>query len=151
MEKHPEGGFFVETYRCPQKSYFEDFSGDRNTSTAIFYLLEEKDFSSFHRIRSDEMWHFYQGGPLKIVEISPQGELIETILGNQFLEGQKIQYVVKAGHWFASYPLEGSRYCFVGCTVAPGFDFQDFELGQRKVLSEQYPQHTQIIHELTRQ
>ncbi len=126
MQPHPEGGYFVETYRSNQT--VETHNGWRSASTGIFFLLKMGQVSHFHRIKSDEMWHFYMGEPLLILEINENGELEKTILGPDVLNGQEIQHVVKANRWFASTPLEGSTFSFVGCTVAPGFDFVDFEM-----------------------
>lgn len=142
MQAHPEGGYFKETYRC------EEIINNRNLSTAIYFLLKNGDKSHFHRIKSDELWHFYIGGPLKVVEIDLEGNLIETVLGKNILKGQVLQYCVKAGHWFGSTPLEKTEFSFVGCTVAPGFDFKDFELAKADELISQYPQHQSIIKEL---
>ena len=142
MKSHPEGGHFRETYRCRNKA------NERNLSTAIYFLLKGGEKSHFHRIKSDEIWHFYLGGPLKIVEIDLEGKIKETILGKNILKDQLLQYTVPAGHWFASTPLEGTSFSFVGCTVAPGFDFQDFELAKSSDLEAKYPDHTAVIREL---
>lgn len=143
LERHPEGGAFKETYRSPVISPFSGFDGDRSISTGIYFLIGGTDFSAFHRIKSDEMWHFYKGSPLTIVEITPEGKLIETSLGDEL----NFQYVVKAGHWFASY--SSGEHSLVGCTVAPGFDFNDFEMAEFEKLSQDYPQHRDIIKKLT--
>ncbi len=151
MTSHPEGGAFVETYKSPLAVYANGFKAERSSSTGIFFLIDGNDFSAFHRIQSDEMWHFYLGGPLVIVEITPSGELIETVVGNDILNDEKLQYVVKAGHWFASYPKDHSKCSLVGCTVAPGFEFEDFELGTSKDMIQLYPTHEELITKLTRQ
>lgn len=141
---HPEGGSYLETYRSPT------LVGQKSIKTAIYFLLEEDEFSSFHRIKSDEMWHFYLGGPLEIVEIDPNGKVTTTVLGSDFLQNQKLQYVVTSGHWFASRPLKGSVFSFVGCTVSPGFEFEDFELAEREKLIAKFPKHATLITSLTR-
>jgi predicted cupin superfamily sugar epimerase len=146
MQAHPEGGFFTETYRSEgkfdQKSY----------STGIYFLLRKNDISHLHRIKSDEMWHFYDGDPLKVVEIDESGKIIETILGTDYEKGMVSQYVVKANRWFGSMPLEGvsggSDYCFVGCTVSPGFEFEDFELASFDSLATEYPQHRDLLKKI---
>jgi uncharacterized protein len=145
LESHIEGGSFKETYRSPL------MAGNRNVSTGIYFLLEDADFSAFHRIQSDEMWHFYDGNPLNIYEIDPSGELTVHILGLNFPLGEKPQIVIKAGSWFASRVKGEIGYTLVGCTVAPGFDFADFELAGRQALQAVYPAHADLIRELTRE
>lgn len=137
LEPHPEGGFFSETYRSEETSDFA--MGKRNLSTGIYFLIPEGKFSWWHRIQSDEMWHFYMGGPLEIWEIDLQGNYKKTILGSNFKSGESFQYLVPKGHWFGARPCKKSQFSFVGCTVAPGFDFQDFELADEKNFLEQYP------------
>lgn len=153
LEAHPEGGYFKETYRCEEKvrqaALPARFSGDRSLATAIYFLLPQGSKSHLHRIAADEIWHFYLGGSLTIVEISPEGKVQRTILGSNILAGEQLQYVVKAGHWFGAYPQEDCEFSFVGCTVAPGFDFADFELGRRSQLLAQYPAARQEVLRLT--
>ena len=149
MTRHPEGGAFAENYRSDLVVSAAGFSGPRSVSTGIYFLLGGDEFSAFHRIKSDEIWHFYLGGPLRIVEIDQAGRLHETILGRDIHEGQALTHVVKAGHWFASKPAPGSDFSLVGCTVAPGFDFQDFELASRLELAQLFPEHAAIIEKLT--
>jgi predicted cupin superfamily sugar epimerase len=141
MQRHPEGGYFRETFRSEMNVNVDQ--GERSMSTAIYFLITQNEISHFHRIKSDEGWHFYLGDPLKVIEITPNGELIETVLGKDFQKGQLQQYVVKAGHWFASTSL--GECSFFGCTVAPGFDFSDFEMANKKQLKEKYPMHTGVI------
>lgn len=152
---HPEGGFYRETYRSIEsinKSALpEKFGGDRNFSTAIYFLLEQGNFSAFHKIKSDECWHFYAGETLEIYVIHPSGELQVIKLGKNIGNGETFQWVVPAGCWFASVPSDKTAYAFVGCTVAPGFDFADFELAKASELISTYPQHEQLIKKLTRQ
>ena len=145
MTRHPEGGAFVETYRSDLLISPEGFPGLRAASTAIYFLLGRGEFSAFHRIRSDEMWHFYLGGPLRIVEIDRAGLLRETTLGRDIHEGHSLTHLVRAGTWFASYPAPESDFSLAGCTVAPGFDFQDFELADRVELARHFPDHATII------
>ena len=127
---HPEGGFFKETYRS-------------EFSTGIFYLLSKGHKSSFHRIKSDEMWHFYGGDSLTVVEIDQEGKLKETRL-----DKTNVQYVVTAGVWFGAYLENDSKYAFVGCTVAPAFHYEDFELAQKDEFLATYPQYSRMIHKL---
>ena len=154
LEAHPEGGWYKQTYKSSEEitagALPERFGANRFFSTAIYFLLEKGNFSAFHRIKSDECWHFYAGGPLTIYIIEQKGELKTISLGNDPGKGEAFQFVVPAGCWFASRPSPGSEYCFVGCTVSPGFEFEDFELGNAKSLSAQYPRHSNIISELCR-
>ena len=154
LQPHPEGGWYKETYRSneyiPANALPSRFGGDRAFSTAIYFLLEHNDFSAFHRIKSDECWHFYAGDPLLIYVIRDDGELDIIQLGSDITKGQLFQYVVPANCWFASRPASDSTFCFVGCTVSPGFDFKDFELGDVNTLSTSYPKHEKLIRELCR-
>jgi uncharacterized protein len=154
LQPHPEGGWYKETYRSrehiPGVALPERFGGARAFSTAIYFLLEQGNFSAFHRIKADECWHFYAGGPLFVYVIQPDGSLDIICLGNDNTERQLFQYIVPANCWFASRPAAGSAFCFTGCTVAPGFDFTDFELADAASLSALYPKHEKIINELCR-
>lgn len=151
---HPEGGFYKQTYCSPivveGELLADDFIGKRHLSTAIYFLLGGTHFSAFHRIKSDELWHFYTGEALHIDVIHPNGDFERIRLGSDFSNGESFQAVVRAGCWFASSPVTTRGFSFVGCTVAPGFDFQDFELASRNQLINQYPQHSDIITSLTR-
>ncbi|MFH1452595.1 MAG: cupin domain-containing protein [Armatimonadota bacterium] len=152
LEPHPEGGYYKETYRSEGSIPANDLpehSGDRNYSTAIFFLLPEGDVSKLHRIKSDEMWHFYMGGPLTIVQINLEGKVEKIVLGSDIKKGQKVQYMIPAGYWFGAYPNPGSNFSFVGCTVAPGFDFLDFEQGDSTQLIKEYPDARVVIEQLT--
>lgn len=152
---HPEGGYYAETYRAsesiPHSALPSRFGGDRSFSTGIYFLLESHNFSAFHRIQADEMWHFYAGEALEVFVIDEKtGELSIIRLGNNPDNGETFQAVVPAGAWFGSRPAGGSTYALVGCTVAPGFDFADFEMAGCEALSKAYPQHAGLIAELTR-
>jgi predicted cupin superfamily sugar epimerase len=147
MQSHPEGGFFKETYRSEEE--IDTVVGKRSLCTGIYFLLPKGHVSHFHKIKSDEMWHFYGGDPLTIVEITEEGELISTTLGPNIEQGEVPQYVVKANRWFGSFPKQNSEYCFVGCTVSFGFDFNDFELAKREELLKKYPKHEEVISKLT--
>ena len=150
---HPEGGFYRETYRAELRLsnaiLSPHFPGMRNASTAIYYLLAQGDRSRFHRIRSDEVWHFYLGEPLQVIELTDSGQALVTTLGADIAAGQKLQHVVPAGRWFGASPASGSSFSLVGCTVAPGFDFADFEMGVRDALLSAYPQAADWIERLT--
>jgi len=149
LEPHPEGGFFRESYRAELAVDAPGFEGSRNVATAIYFLLPQGAQSSLHRIGSDEIWHFYRGGPMALIEIDADGNVTETILGPDIEAGHVLQHVVPAGVWFGGYPLEETAYSFVGCTVAPGFDFADFELAERAALLRDYPHHAAVIERLT--
>jgi uncharacterized protein len=154
LKRHPEGGFFRETYRAAETIAHAHlparFSGDRAFSTAIYFLLEGRDFSALHRIHQDEMWHFYDGCPLRVSSISPHGSLSVVRLGRDVQAGEVLQAVVPAGHFFGARPSDPDSYSLVGCTVAPGFDFADFELPTRGELVARFPQHAGVIQQLTR-
>lgn len=153
LQPHPEGGFFKETYRSPgiiPMQSLPDFTGDRHYSTAIYFLLQQGDFSAFHRIKSDECWHFYEGGSLFIHVIDDDGKYSCIHLGRNIHEGEVFQFVVPAGNWFASEPTPGSNFTLAGCTVAPGFDFADFEMATTENLLKEYPQHRSLIERLCR-
>ncbi|MFY8128558.1 MAG: cupin domain-containing protein [Chitinophagaceae bacterium] len=152
LQQHPEGGFYKETYKSDvlidKNALPQTFDGDRVCSTAIYFLLEQGHFSAFHRIKSDECWHFYAGETLEIFVIHTTGELQVVKLGNDILNGAVFQYVVPANCWFASRPAATSKFSFVGCTVAPGFDFRDFELAKKSDLLKAFPQHQSLIEVL---
>ena len=151
---HPEGGWYKETYKSNEsikKSGLpKRFKGKRFLSTSIYFLLEKGDFSAFHKIKSDECWHFYSGGALLIYLINERDEMETVKLGNNFKEGELFQYVVPSNCWFASVPDKNSSFSFVGCTVSPGFDFDDFELANKKDLIKKYPQHKKLISKFCR-
>jgi predicted cupin superfamily sugar epimerase len=128
----------------------ERFQGDRPFSTAIFYLLEQGDFSSFHRIKSDECWHFYAGSTLYIHVIENDGMYTQVKLGNLVKQGDVFQFVVPAGAWFAAEPAAGTSFALTGCTVAPGFDFSDFEMAEKATLISHFPQHEALLNRLCR-
>ena len=155
MLPHPEGGWYKETYRSEEKinetALPERFSEKRSMSTAIYFLMEKGNFSAFHKIKSDECWHFYAGQTLLIYVLDNAGNLEIVKLGNNIEKGECFQFVVPANYWFASRPSDESDFSFVGCTVAPGFDFADFELAFADDLSLEYPQHKSTIDSLCRQ
>jgi len=148
LEAHPEGGYYVRTYCSQTLLEVPGFPGPRPFSTAIYFLLEAGNFSAFHRIKSDECWHFYEGQSLLIHVLDPGGCLQTITLGPG--KESVYQYVVPAGCWFASEPAKGTTYSFVGCTVSPGFDFADFELAGKEKLSAAYPDLREIINRLCR-
>jgi uncharacterized protein len=147
LKTHPEGGFYSETYRSTE-SIVTDSGKVRNTSTAIYYLLENEDKSHFHRIQSDELWFFHQGQALEINVINgTQFKII--LLGNDIEKGEVPQAIIPANSWFASSIKNASGFSLVSCTVAPGFDFEDFELASRENLIQEYPHLKTIIEKYT--
>ena len=155
LDRHPEGGYFRQTYRAEMTIAREalpaGYRGPRAASTAIYFLLDADDFSAFHRLRSDEVWHFYAGAPVSVHVIDPAGEYSKILLGNDPAAGQRFQAVVPAGCWFASHVEGWKSWALVGCTVAPGFEFEDFEMAKREELAAEYPQHRAILERLTRE
>lgn len=154
MNPHPEGGFYKETYRSkgtiPRAVLGDEFTGDRNYCTAIYFLLTSANFSAFHKIKQDEIWHFYDGSPLYVHVIGLNGGYERYTVGMDIDQGEVPQLVVSAGCWFASSVKNDDSYSLVGCTVSPGFDFNDFELAERKALIREYPKYKEIITALTR-
>ena len=143
---HPEGGYFRESYRAGlvlPAGAAVGFAGERAASTAIYFLLKAGQVSHFHRLRADELWHFYTGSPLQIhvlqgghyrcLELGPEGPF---------------QQVVPAGSWFAAEPVLAEGFVLVGCTVAPGFEFADFEMAVAAQLLPDYPQQAVLIQRL---
>jgi hypothetical protein len=151
---HPEGGYFRETYRSAERLEGAHlpgrYGGPRAHSTAIYYLLSAGEVSTLHRIKSDEVWHFYAGGPLVVSVLHLDGERQDVALGPDPDDGQLPQAVVPAGAWFGAALGPGAPYALVGCTVAPGFEFADFELADRGALVQRFPQHAALIERLTR-
>lgn len=149
LTEHIEGGAYAEIYRSPLLFTRDQLSGEsggtRPACTHIYFLLEKGQFSAFHRIRQDELWHYYSGDPLIVYEIDENGGMIEHLLGNDPLSGQSLFCVIKGGNWFASKPVEGGEYGLAGCTVSPGFDFADFEMAKKDELLAAFPQHAAII------
>jgi len=162
LEPHPEGGYFRQTYKSELKmtpwallssllpGTIPTIGHPRAASTAIYFLLEGENFSAFHRLKSDEMWHFYTGSPLMVHVIDPTGKYSSILLGSDSEAGQVFQAVVPAGCWFASHVADWKGWALVGCTVAPGFEYEDFEMGKREELVKEFPKQREIINRLTR-
>ncbi len=144
---HPEGGWYRETYRS-EETMTNKNDAQRNVCTAIYFLLEGKGKSHFHRIESDETWFFHSGEPLEIVMIA-DGMHRKITLGNDILKGEMPQFTVPARTWFAAKIKSGTGYSLVSCTVAPGFDFLDFELAEREKLSNEFSELKEVIREFT--
>ena len=154
MEKHPEGGYYALTYECQHritdKEIDKAFQGTRSLATSIYFLIHDEDVSNFHKLESDEMWYYHDGSPLVIAVITPNGDYVEHRLGLDIKNGETPQVLVPAGSIFGSFIKGNSGYSLVGCMVSYGFDFNDFELFDRKVLLKEYPQYESIICKLTR-
>ncbi len=148
MEKHPEGGWFRETYRSAiqtgSMALPACYSGERNFSTAIYFLLEKSDISKLHRLISDEIWFFHCGSPIIIHCIDVQGSYSSLNLGMESFQG-----IIPAGTWFGAEICDKDSFSLVSCTVSPGFDFADFELGDRSKLLSLYPEHKSLIEKFT--
>ena len=148
-----EGGYYKETYRSSEiidrSSLDERYGGDKSYSTAIYYLLTPDTQSYMHRVNSDEMYHFYLGDPVQMVQLLPDGTSKVLFLGQDLQVGQFVQVVVPAGVWQGSYLLEGGNFALMGVTVAPGFDFSDREMAERQTLLDLYPSHRDMILRLT--
>lgn len=152
LQAHPEGGFYKETYRSPEKIQVGGlptrFASPRSISTAIYFLLRSQDKSLFHRIKSDELWHFHFGASLNIYVLNPEKVSVFT-LGSKVDEGDSLQVTIPANCWFGARVSSASGYTLASCTVAPGFDFKDFQIGERQQLLHEFPLHREIITELT--
>ncbi len=153
LAQHPEGGYFREIYRSPesvaQSALPERFDGDRCFSTSIYYLLNRSDVSHFHRIRQDEIWHFYDGAPMMVYTIQSKRCTVFR-LGRNPNKGQLPMLVIPKGTIFAAEVEDKRSYSMVGCTVSPGFEFADFELLDRGMLSQTYPEHIELIRKFTK-
>lgn len=146
LEDHPEGGYFRQTYRSDTTVNVEGYDGPRNISTAIYYMLADGQFSAFHRLRSDELWHYYAGGAVVLYAIGNGGILSKIKIGR----GAAPQTVIRAGTWIAAALASKRSYCLIGCTMSPGFDYRDWELGKREELVSTYPQHRALIERYTK-
>ena len=153
LARHPEGGWYRQTYRAPEEIAVQAlpgrFAAARAFSTAIYFLLEQGDVSHLHRLAADELWFFHAGGPLLVHAIDAAGELTTEVLGAAPERGESLQAMVPAGRWFGAELADRAPYALVSCTVAPGFDFADFELGERAALLALYPMHQALIERLT--
>jgi len=144
---HPEGGWYRETYRSAETMTNKN-GLNRNVCTTIYFLLEGNDKSHFHRIQSDETWFFHNGEPLEVLMIT-SGQLQSITLGNDIINREVPQFVVPAQTWFAAKIKSGTGYSLVSCTVAPGFDFSDFELAKRANLIKEFPELEEVIREFS--
>ncbi|MEF2144352.1 MAG: cupin domain-containing protein [Desulfovibrionaceae bacterium] len=154
LTPHPEeGGFFSETYRCAEGLEADvlpgRYCGSRSFGTAIYYLLTPETMSALHRLQSDEMFHWYAGGSVRMLHLYPDGRGAEVLLGNDLASGQRPQVLVPRGVWQGACLEPGAEYALLGCTVAPGFAYEDYEHGRRSALTSQYPDHAALIARLT--
>jgi predicted cupin superfamily sugar epimerase len=147
LQPHPEGGWYRQTYRSVRA--VDTTRGVRAASTAIYFLLQGDEFSALHRIASDEVWHFYMGSPLRIEAIAPNGVVESFVLGNNLAANEVLQAWVPAGHWFGASLTQGG-WALVGCTVAPGFEFIDFEMRDQEELLDMFPRSQDVVRRLTR-
>jgi uncharacterized protein len=148
LDAHPEGGYYRETYRSAET--ISTAGGSRAISTAIYFLLPGDQVSALHRIRSDEVWHFYAGSALTLFVLHPDGRPERARLGPDAAAGERFQMLVPSGCWYGAAVDDPASWALVGGTVAPGFDFADFELGGRAALTREFPQHRAVIERLTR-
>lgn len=172
LERHVEGGYFKEVYKSTDKvitlnerynsqdltdenkesDNTQDQKIERSAGSSIYFLLGEEDFSAWHQLNSDEIWHYYDGGsPVDIYLLDQYGNLTIQTLGNPLVsEGASFQIVINAGYWFAAEVRNKSSFALMGCTVSPGFEYCDFTLANREKLVSQYPDHAVLINKFTR-
>ena len=156
LQPHPrEGGWYVRTYEAAEmvdaNAFDHDrYSGARRTGTAIYYLLEPDTFSEMHRLKSDELFHFYAGDAVEMLQLVEKGKGQIVVIGNDLLQGQRPQVVVERGVWQGSRLVQGGRWALLGCTVSPGFEFEDYDAGEREDLCETWPEFVEEITALTR-
>lgn len=154
LNKHPEGGYYKEVYRSNEfvhkKNLPDRYPSFRSFSTSIYFLLESNEFSAFHRLKSDEIWHFYEGSSIHVLMILANGTFRKVVMGRDGEYDVVYQALIPKGCWFAAHVKEWDSFSLVGCTVSPGFDFEDFELGTREGLIKLFPQHAELIKTFTR-
>lgn len=155
LKPHPaEGGFFIETYRSeetvPEDRFGGRYTGPRSVATAIYYLLTPETYSAMHRLQSDEIFHFYLGDPVQMLQLCPGGEGRTVVMGSDLLAGMAPQVIVPRGVWQGSRLIDGGRVALLGTTVSPGFEFEDYETGRRETLAAAYPEFRGEIERLTR-
>lgn len=147
LKPHPEGGYYRETYRSPSPIPASNLR--RVYSTAIYYLLVPGAVSKLHRLAADEVFHFYLGDPVTWVLLGPDGKVGKVTLGTNLTKGYQLQMVVPTGTWFGGFLNEGGKFALMGTTVAPGFEFEDFEIGNRETLLKAFPRAEKEIFDLT--
>ena len=153
LVEHPEGGFFAPVFRASERigrtGLPDRFTGNRIIVSSIYYLLKRGQFSTFHRLRSVEIWNFFEGDPLTIYVLDSPGMLTEKRLGPNFEAGESYQVAIEAGNWFAAEQRGPGEFTLVGCAVAPGFEYEDMEIAGRAELLAKYPQHREVIERYT--
>ncbi len=155
LTPHPrEGGWFIQTYAANESlpaASFEDgrYPGPRRTSTAIYYLLEPTTFSEMHRLRSDEVFHFYAGDAVEMLQLLPDGSGRTVVIGNDLAAGERPQVVVERGVWQGSRLVAGGSWALLGCTVSPGFEYEDYDSATREELTQRWPTFAEKIAALT--
>lgn len=155
LQKHPEGGYFKEVYRSDEEISKDElpdkYQGKRNFGTSIYFLLTSDSFSAFHKINQDETWHFYEGSTIELHMINSEGIHSKVLIGSDLEKNNHLQFTVPGNVWFAAKVIEQENYSLVGCTVAPGFDFDDFSLAKRNEMTSSFQHHIEIIRQFTRQ
>ena len=147
LQPHPEGGFYREIYRADLTVTVGD--RQRSASTAIYYLLRAGERSRLHRLQSDELWHFYAGQPLTVHQLIPEQGYHALTIGADLSQGQQLCGGVPAGIWFGATVAAETGFSLVGCTVAPGFSFEDFEMAEAATLLKAFPESRSLIEQLT--
>ncbi len=153
LQAHPEGGFYKEIYRSNE--FVENinlpdrFETKHSFFTSIYFLLNQNQISAFHKLQADEIWYYHKGSALVIHIISPEGNYHKVILGLKLKSGENPQVVIPHNHWFSAELLNKSTYSLISCSVSPGFEFSDFELGKREQLLSEYPLHKNLIKKMT--
>ena len=147
LKPHPEGGYYRETYRSSQG--IPGLTPPKTFSTAIYYMLTPGDVSKFHRLKSDEIFHFYLGDASEWIWLTTDGKMKKFRIGPRLDQGELLQMVIPAGTWFGGRLGPGSGFCLMGTTVAPAFDFPDLQFATREELLRLYPQASHEIESLT--
>ncbi|MFB3896728.1 MAG: cupin domain-containing protein [bacterium] len=155
LKPHPaEGGYFAETYRAkeiiPKSGLPGRYDHNRVMSTAIYFMITADTYSAMHRLKSDEVFHFYFGDPVEMLNLCPDDSGRVITIGNDLMNGMQPQVVVPNGVWQGARLHQGGKFALLGTTVAPGFEYPDFELGNRDKLIKQYPQYRELIISLTK-
>jgi len=146
-----EGGYFRETYRSTELMSFDKYTGQRSLATAIYYLLSPDTFSKMHRLPGAEIFHFYLGDPVEMLQIAPNGTAEDIVMGPDVEAGMRLQHVVPGGFWQGARLRDGGRFALMGTTMSPGFDYTDYQSGKREELLRMFPQHSAKLRVLTRE
>ena len=152
LQAHPEGGYFSENYKSeeifPHNSLPDRYHSKRSFGTSIYFLLTPESMSHFHRLKSDEIWYYHQGGSAIIHMINADGDLKSKRIGTDLEAGDSLQVIIPNGTWFAA-EVVAEEFILAGCSVSPGFEFEDFELADRQALTSAYPEHKTLIQRFT--